>query len=314
MRTSGALRGLVRETELSVEHLIYPLFVTHGSDRREPIESMPGIERLTISHLADEAREIAALGIPAVLLFGIPADKDDAASGAYDSEGIVQLAVRAIKQAEPSLTVITDVCLCEYMSHGHCGYVREDGAVDNDLTLELLAKTALSHAESGADAIAPSDMMDGRVGSLRAQLDSEGFSETPIIAYSAKFASAFYGPFREAAESAPAFGDRRGYQLDPANVREAVREATLDVDEGADVVMVKPALPYLDVITRVREAVPVPVAAYNVSGEYAAIKAAAERGWLDERAVALESLTSIRRAGADIVVTYHAKDVAKWLA
>ena len=314
MRTSSALRGLVRETELSVEHLIYPLFVTHGSDRREPIESMPGIERLTISHLADEAREIAALGIPAVLLFGIPADKDEGASGAYDPEGIVQLAVRAIKQAEPSLTVITDVCLCEYTSHGHCGYVREDGAVDNDLTLELLAKTALSHAESGADVIAPSDMMDGRVGTLRSQLDSEGFSELPIIAYSAKFASAFYGPFREAAESAPAFGDRRGYQLDPANAREAVREATLDVEEGADVVMVKPALPYLDVISRVREAVPVPVAAYNVSGEYAAIKAAAERGWLDERAVALESLTSIRRAGADIVVTYHAKDVAKWLA
>ncbi len=314
MRTSSALRGLVRETELSVEHLIYPLFVTHGSNRREPIESMPGIERLTISHLADEAREIAALGIPAVLLFGIPADKDDAASGAYDPEGIVQLAVRAIKQAEPSLTVITDVCLCEYTSHGHCGFVREDGAVDNDLTLEMLAKTALSHAESGADAIAPSDMMDGRVGTLRSQLDAEGYSETPIIAYSAKFASAFYGPFREAADSAPAFGDRRGYQLDPANVREAVREAALDVEEGADVVMVKPALPYLDVISRVREAVAVPVAAYNVSGEYAAIKAAAERGWLDERAVALESLTSIRRAGADIVVTYHAKDVAKWLA
>jgi porphobilinogen synthase len=314
MRTSGALRGLARETELSVGHLIYPLFVTHGSDRREPVESMPGIERLTISHLADEAREIAALGIPAVLLFGIPADKDESASGAYDPEGIVQLAVRAIKQAEPSLTVITDVCLCEYTSHGHCGYVREDGAVDNDLTLELLAKTALSHAESGADVIAPSDMMDGRVGALRSQLDAEGHSEIPIMAYSAKFASAFYGPFREAAESAPAFGDRRGYQLDPANVREAVREATLDVEEGADVVMVKPALPYLDVIARVRDAVPVPVAAYNVSGEYAALKAAAQQGWLDERAVALESLTAIRRAGADIVVSYHAKEVATWLA
>jgi porphobilinogen synthase len=314
MRTSSALRGLVRETELSVDHLIYPLFVTHGSDRREPVESMPGIERLTISHLAEEAREIAALGIPAVLLFGIPADKDESASGAYDPEGIVQLAVRAIKQAEPSLTVITDVCLCEYTSHGHCGYVREDGAVDNDLTLELLAKTALSHAESGADVIAPSDMMDGRVGALRSQLDSEGYSEIPILAYSAKFASAFYGPFREAAESAPAFGDRRGYQLDPANVREAVREATLDVEEGADVVMVKPALPYLDVIARVREAVSVPVAAYNVSGEYAALKAAAQQGWLDERAVALESLTAIRRAGADIVVTYHAKEAATWLA
>jgi porphobilinogen synthase len=225
----------------------------------------------------------------------------------------VQLAVRAIKQAEPSLTVITDVCLCEYTSHGHCGIVREDGAVDNDLTLELLAKTAISHAEAGADVVAPSDMMDGRVGVLRSQLDAEGYSELPIVAYSSKFASAFYGPFREAAESAPAFGDRRGYQLDPANAREAVREAKLDVEEGADVVMVKPALPYLDVIARVRDAVDVPVAAYNVSGEYAAVKAAAERGWLDERKVVLESLTAIRRAGADIVVTYHAKEAASWL-
>jgi porphobilinogen synthase len=313
MRKTGALRGLVRETHLSAEHLVYPLFVTHGSDRREPIASMPGIERLTISHLAKEAREIAALGIPAVLLFGIPADKDEAASGAYDPEGIVQLALRALKQSEPSLTVITDVCLCEYTSHGHCGVVREDGAVDNDLTLELLAKTAVSHAEAGADAVAPSDMMDGRVAAIRTQLDSEGHSDVPIVAYSSKFASAFYGPFREAAESAPAFGDRRGYQMDPANVREAVREAVLDVEEGADVVMVKPALPYLDVIARVRDAVQVPVAAYNVSGEYAAVKAAAERGWLDERAVVLETLTGIRRSGADIVITYHAKEVAAWL-
>jgi porphobilinogen synthase len=313
MRKTGALRGLVRETHLSAEHLVYPLFVTHGSDRREPIASMPGIERLTISHLAEEAREIAALGIPAVLLFGIPADKDEAASGAYDPEGIVQLALRALKQSEPSLTVITDVCLCEYTSHGHCGVVREDGAVDNDLTLELLAKTAVSHAEAGADAVAPSDMMDRRVAAIRTQLDSEGHSDVPIVAYSSKFASAFYGPFREAAESAPAFGDRRGYQMDPANVREAVREAVLDVEEGADVVMVKPALPYLDVIARVRDAVQVPVAAYNVSGEYAAVKAAAERGWLDERAVVLETLTGIRRAGADIVITYHAKEVAAWL-
>jgi porphobilinogen synthase len=313
MRKTGALRGLVRETDLSVDHLVYPLFVTHGSDRREPIASMPGIERLTISHLAAEAHQIASLGIPAVLLFGIPADKDEAASGAYDEEGIVQLAVRAIKQSEPELTVITDVCLCEYTSHGHCGVVREDGAVDNDLTLELLAKTAISHAEAGADAVAPSDMMDGRVGAIRAQLDSEGHPDLPIVAYSSKFASAFYGPFREAAESAPAFGDRRGYQMDPANVREAVREAVLDVEEGADVVMVKPALPYLDVIARVRDAVQVPVAAYNVSGEYAAVKAAAERGWLDERAVVLESLTGIRRAGADVIVSYHAKEVAEWL-
>jgi porphobilinogen synthase len=313
MRKTGALRGLVRETDLSVDHLVYPLFVTHGSDRREPIEAMPGVERLTISHLEDEAGEIAALGIPAVLLFGIPSEKDEAASGAYDPEGIVQLAVRALKQAQPELTVITDVCLCEYMSHGHCGVVRDDGQVDNDVTLELLAKTAISHAESGTDAIAPSDMMDGRVGAIRSQLDHEGHSDLPIIAYSAKFASAFYGPFREAAESAPAFGDRRGYQMDPANAREAVREATIDVEEGADVVMVKPALPYLDVIQRVREAVPVPVAAYNVSGEYAAIKAAAQRGWIAERQAVLESLTAIRRAGADVIVTYHAKEAAEWL-
>ncbi len=314
MRKTGGLRGLVRETGLSADHLVYPLFVTHGSDRREPVESMPGVERLTISHLAEEAKEIASLGIPAVLLFGIPSDKDEAATGAYDPEGIVQLAVRAVKQAEPSLTVITDVCLCEYTSYGHCGIVREDGEVDNDLTLELLSKTAVSHAEAGADVIAPSDMMDGRIGAIRAQLDAEGHSELPILAYSSKFASAFYGPFRDAAASTPAFGDRRGYQLDPANAREAVREATLDVEEGADVVMVKPALPYLDVIARVRDAVPVPVAAYNVSGEYAAVKAASERGWLDEQKVVLESLTAIRRAGADIVVTYHAKEAARWLA
>jgi porphobilinogen synthase len=303
----------VRETELSVDHLVYPLFVTHGRDSREPIEAMPGVERLTISHLEAEAREVVALGIPAVLLFGIPADKDDAASGAYDAEGIVQLAVRALKQAQPSLTVITDVCLCEYMSHGHCGIVREDGQVDNDLTVELLAKTAISHAESGADAVAPSDMMDGRVAAIRSQLDSEGHSDVLIVAYSAKFASAFYGPFREAAESAPAFGDRRGYQMDPANAREAIREAKIDVDEGADVVMVKPALPYLDIIRRVHEAVPVPVAAYNVSGEYAALKAAAGHGWIDERAAVLESLVAIRRAGADLIITYHAKEAAAWL-
>jgi porphobilinogen synthase len=313
MRKTGGLRGLVRETDLSVDHLVYPLFVTHGSDRREPVEAMPGIERLTISHLAEEASEIAALGIPAVLLFGIPSEKDEAASGAYDPEGIVQLAVRALKQTEPSLVVITDVCLCEYMSHGHCGVVREDGQVDNDVTLELLAKTAGSHADAGADAVAPSDMMDGRVGAIRSQLDAEGHSDLPIVAYSAKFASAYYGPFREAAESAPAFGDRRGYQMDPANAREAVREAVIDVEEGADVVMVKPALPYLDVIARVRDAVPVPVAAYHVSGEYAALKAAAVQGWLDERATVLETLTGIRRAGADMIITYHAKDVAGWL-
>jgi porphobilinogen synthase len=313
LRRTSALRGLVRETDLSVDHLVYPLFVTHGEDRRDPVESMPGVERLTISHLEEEAGQIAEAGIPAVLLFGIPAHKDTAASGAYDEEGIVQLAVRALKQAQPGLTVITDVCLCEYMSHGHCGVVRDDGEIDNDVSLELLAKTAISHAVAGADAVAPSDMMDGRVAAIRTQLDSEGHSEVPILAYSAKFASAFYGPFRDAADSTPAFGDRRGYQLDPANAREAVREAKLDVAEGADMVMVKPALPYLDIIHRVREAVDVPVAAYNVSGEYAALKAAAQNGWLDERAVVLESLTAIRRAGADVIVTYHAKEVARWL-
>ena len=313
LRRTSALRGLVRETDLSVDHLVYPLFVTHGEDRREPVHSMPGVERLTISHLEEEAGQIGALGIPAVLLFGIPAHKDTAASGAYDDEGIVQLAVRALKQAQPDLTVITDVCLCEYMSHGHCGVVRDDGEIENDVTLELLAKTAISHAVAGADAVAPSDMMDGRVAAIRTQLDSEGHSEVPILAYSAKFASAFYGPFRDAAGSTPEFGDRRGYQLDPANAREAVREAKIDVAEGADMVMVKPALPYLDVIHRVREAVDVPVAAYNVSGEYAALKAAAQNGWLDERAVVLESLTAIRRAGADVIVTYHAKEVARWL-
>jgi porphobilinogen synthase len=289
------------------------MFVELGTDSRTPIESMPGIERLSISHAVEEAGAAHALGIPSVLLFGIPADKDPQGSGAYDHEGVVQLAVRAIKEAHPELVVITDVCMCEYTSHGHCGIVRDDGTVDNDVTLELLAKTAISHAVAGADAVAPSDMMDGRVAALRAQLDAEGHNETPIIAYSAKFASAFYGPFREAAESTPAFGDRRSYQMDPANADEAVREALLDVEEGADIVMVKPALPYLDVIRRVKEATRLPVAAYNVSGEYSMIKAAAAAGYLDERAAVLEALTGIRRAGADIVITYHAKDVANWL-
>jgi porphobilinogen synthase len=313
LRKSGVLRDMVRETELTPAHLVYPMFIELGTESRTPIESMPGIERMSISSAVEEAGEAQELGIPSVLLFGIPADKDAQASGAYDDEGVVQLAVRALKEAHPELVVITDVCLCEYTSHGHCGVVRDDGQVDNDVTLELLAKTAISHAAAGADAVAPSDMMDGRVGALRAQLDSEGHSETPIIAYSAKFASAFYGPFREAAESAPAFGDRRSYQMDPANADEAVREALLDVEEGADVVMVKPALPYLDVVRRVKEATLLPVAAYNVSGEYSMIKAAARAGYLDERAAVLEALTGIRRAGADIVITYHAKDVARWL-
>jgi porphobilinogen synthase len=313
LRKTGVLRDMVRETELTPAHLVYPMFVELGTDSRTPIEAMPGVERLSISHAVEEAGAAHALGIPSVLLFGIPAEKDEQGSGAYDEEGVVQLAVRAIKEAHPELVVITDVCLCEYTSHGHCGVVRPDGQVDNDMSLELLAKTAISHAKAGADIVAPSDMMDGRVGALRSQLDAEGHSETPIIAYSAKFASAFYGPFREAAESTPAFGDRRSYQMDPANSDEAVREALLDVEEGADVVMVKPALPYLDVIRRVKEATLLPVAAYNVSGEYSMLKAAAAAGYLDERAAVLESLTGIRRAGADIVITYHAKDVAQWL-
>jgi len=314
LRSTGLLRDLVRETELTPSHLVQPLFVELGTDSRTPIESMPGIERLSISHAVEEAGIAYELGIPAVLLFGVPAEKDGRGSGAYDDEGVVQLAVRALKEAHPDLVVITDVCLCAYTSHGHCGVVRPDGAVDNDVSLELLAKTAISHAQAGADAVAPSDMMDGRVGALRSQLDAEDHKDTPIVAYSAKFASAFYGPFREAAASAPAFGDRRTYQLDPANAGEAVREALLDVEEGADVVMVKPALPYLDVIRRVKEATPVPVAAYNVSGEYAMIEAAAAAGYLDRRAAVLESLTSIRRAGADIVITYHARQAAEWLS
>jgi porphobilinogen synthase len=312
LRKTGVLRELVRETRLTASDLVLPMFVQLGAGRT-PIEAMPGVERMSISHAVDEAGEVVALGIPAVLLFGLPADKDEHGSGAYDDEGVVQLAVRAIKDAHPELVVITDVCLCGYTSHGHCGVVLDDGSVDNDLTLELLAKTAISHARAGADAVAPSDMMDGRVGALRSQLDAEGHKELPIVAYSAKFASAYYGPFREAADSAPAFGDRRSYQMDPANSAEAVREALLDIGEGADVVMVKPALPYLDVIRRVKDASGVPVAAYNVSGEYAMVKAAAAAGYLDERAVVLETLTAIRRAGADVVITYHAKDAARWL-
>ncbi len=313
LRASRALRGLVRETRLAPADFVYPMFVAHGADRREPIASMPGIARLSIAHTVAEAGEAQALGIPAVLLFGIPAAKDQEGSGAWDDEGVVQLATRAIKDAHPDLLVIADLCLCEYTSHGHCGVVTPQGAVDNDATLELLALTATSQARAGADIIAPSDMMDGRVGAIRAALDEEGHSETPILAYSAKFASAFYGPFREAAGSVPAFGDRRAYQMDPANANEAVREAQLDRDEGADILMVKPALPYLDVISAVKRETGMPLAAYNVSGEYAMIKAAAAGGALDERAAVLEALTSIRRAGADIVITYHAKEAAQWL-
>jgi len=271
------------------------------------------VDRLSISAAAEEARALHDRGIPGVLLFGLPADKDEEGSGAWDDEGVVQLATRAIKDACPDVLVIADVCLCEYTSHGHCGLLRSDGGVDNDATLELLSRTAVSQANAGADMVAPSDMMDGRVGHMRAELDDHGLTDTAIVAYSAKMASAFYGPFREAADSAPAFGDRRSYQMDGANPDEAVREALLDRDEGADVVMVKPALPYLDVVRRVKDATRMPVAAYNVSGEYAMLKAAAAAGYLDERAAALETLTAIRRAGADIVITYHAKDAAEWL-
>jgi porphobilinogen synthase len=313
LRATGALRGLVRETSLSPSDLVYPMFVAHGVDRREPIEAMPGVDRLSIAHAVDEATQAKNLGIPAVLLFGLPAAKDEEGSGAWDDEGVVQLATRAIKEAQPELIVVTDLCLCEYTSHGHCGAVKADGSVDNDATLELLARTATSQARAGADIVAPSDMMDGRVGTIRQALDDDGHSDTPILAYSAKFASAFYGPFREAADSAPAFGDRRGYQLDPANGDEAVRETRLDVEEGADIVMVKPALPYLDLIRRIKTETRMPLAAYNVSGEYAMIKAAAASGYLDERAAVLEALTCIRRAGADIVITYHAKEAARWL-
>jgi porphobilinogen synthase len=314
LRASASLRGLVRETELSAARFVLPLFVAETTSAREPIATMPGVERLSIAAAVEEARAAAELGIAAVMLFGIPAEKDEQGTGAWDEDGVVQLASAAIKQAHPELLVITDVCLCEYTEHGHCGVLREDGAVDNDASIELLARTAVSHARAGADLLAPSDMMDGRVHEIRRELDGEGFVDTPILAYSAKFASAFYGPFREAAGSTPAFGDRRGYQMDPANGEEAVREALLDVQEGADMVMVKPALAYGDVIAAVKQATRLPVAAYNVSGEYAMVKAAAAAGYVDERTMVLEILTSLRRAGAQTIITYHAKDAARWLA
>jgi porphobilinogen synthase len=327
LRSSASLRGLVRETELRAGQLVLPLFVSEAepTDRRsasDPIATLPGVERLSISAALEEAHELAALGIAGVMLFGIPAAKDPEGSGAWDEEGVIQTAVRALKGSLPELLVLTDVCLCEYTDHGHCGVLREAGShsplhppvVDNDASVELLARVAVSHARAGADLVAPSDMMDGRVGAIRAALDDEGFADTPILAYSAKFASAFYGPFRDAAGSTPAFGDRRSYQLDPANGREAVREALLDVQEGADMVMVKPALAYGDLIRAVKRATRLPVAAYNVSGEYAMVKAAAAAGYLDERDAVLEILTSLRRAGADTIVSYHSKDVARWLA
>jgi len=313
LRQSEALRRMVRETRLSVDRLVLPLFVRPGEGVRRPIVSMPGNFQCSVDELVADCREAADLGIPAVLLFGIPSSKDAEGSEGYAADGIVQQAVRAVKDAVPDLVVVTDVCLCEYTDHGHCGVIR-DGEVDNDATLELLARMALSHVEAGADMVAPSDMMDGRVGTIRAALDDEGFESVPIMAYAAKYASSFYGPFRDAAESPPQFGDRRGYQMDPANGDEALREVALDIDEGADIVMVKPALAYLDVIWRVKEAFGMPVAAYNVSGEFAMVKAAAANGWIDERSVALEILTSIRRAGADILITYHARDAARWLS
>ena len=313
LRRTAPLRDLVRETELSPRHLVQPLFVTAGSAVREEIPSMPGVERLSITELVGEAAEIKAAGVGAVILFGIPADKDELGTGAYDDEGVIQMAVRALKEAHPDLVLITDVCLCEYTSHGHCGVLR-DGEVDNDQTVELLARTAISHAEAGADAVAPSDMMDGRIGAIRRQLDEEGHSDTAMIAYSAKYSSALYGPFRDAADSTPESGDRRGYQMDPANALEAVREAQLDLEEGADVLMVKPATPYLDVVRRVKDATGAPLAAYHVSGEYSMLKAAAANGWLAHDAVMMESLLAFKRAGADIILTYYAKEAASWLA
>ena len=314
LRRSDGLRALVRETRLAPTDFIYPIFVSHGRDLREPIASMPGQARLSVDQLPREAAELRSLDIPAVLLFGLPADKDARGSEAWAADGIVQRAVRELKDAAPELIVITDVCLCEYTDHGHCGLLDEHGAVINDATVALLAETAVSQAEAGADIVAPSDMMDGRVGAIRAALDADGFAETALLSYAAKFASAFYGPFREAADSAPAFGDRRAYQMDPANGREALRAIERDLAEGADMVMVKPALAWLDIVRAARERVDAPLAAYNVSGEYAMIKAAAERGWLDEERVVLETLTGIRRAGADLILTYHAKDAARWLA
>ena len=312
-RRTEALRGLVRETRLDPGDFVYPLFVTPGAGVREPIASMPGQFRLSADQLAGEAAELRELGVRAVLLFGIPAAKDPLGSGAYARDGIAQEAVEACKQADPELAVIADVCLCEYTDHGHCGPLTASGEVDNDAALELLARTALSLAEAGVDVVAPSDMMDGRVGAIREALDGAGFEQTPIMAYSAKYASAYYGPFREAVDSAPQFGDRRGYQMDPPNVREALREVAADVAEQADIVMVKPALAYLDVVRAVRESTDLPLAAYNVSGEYAMLKAATAQGWLEEERVVLETLTGIRRAGADIVITYHAKEAARWL-
>src|SRR2546429_4250274 len=312
LRRNDRLRALVRETRLDLDDFVLPLFVCPGEGVAQPLEGLPGIAQRSVDELVDEAGALSALGVSSVLLFGIPEEKDEQASGAYDDDGIVQRALRELRPRFPDLVLATDVCLCEYTSHGHCGVVHGD-EIDNDASLELLARTAVSHAEAGADTVCPSDMMDGRVGAIRTALDDDGFDQIPIVSYAAKYASAFYGPFREAAESTPAFGDRRGYQLDPANVREALRECELDVQEGADALIVKPALPYLDVLRAVRERFELPVGAYNVSGEYAMLKAAAQAGWLDERQAALESLTAIKRAGADFIVSYWTRELAEWL-
>ena len=313
LRRNENLRRMVRETFLRIDDLIYPMFVQPGKGIKEPISSMPNNYRFSIDELVKEIKDIYKLGIPAIILFGIPEKKDELGTEAYAKDGIIQRAIKAIKDSVPEIIVITDVCLCEYTSHGHCGVIKNN-EVDNDATLELLAKEAVSHAEAGADMVAPSDMMDGRVKAIREALDRSGFSHIPIMSYAVKYASAFYGPFREAAESAPQFGDRRSYQMDPPNAREALREAELDVGEGADIIMVKPALPYLDIIYRVRQAINRPIAAYNVSGEFSMLKAAIANGWLEEKRVVLEALTSIKRAGADLILTYFAREIASWLS
>ncbi|HKW56921.1 MAG TPA: porphobilinogen synthase [Candidatus Acidoferrum sp.] len=312
LRRSEALRALVRETQLTPAGIVYPMFVCPGTGVRKEVSSMPGIHQQSVDQIVEECREVEALGIPAVILFGLPESKDPRGASSTSAHGVVQRAIESIRKAQLKLLIITDVCLCEYTDHGHCGVI-ENGEVANDATLPILAQQAVSHARAGADIVAPSDMMDGRVAAIRDALDEHKFPDVAILSYAAKYCSGFYGPFREAADSAPQFGDRRSYQMDPANAREALKEVALDIEEGADMVMVKPALPYLDVIRRVRDAFAVPVGAYNVSGEYAMVKAAAQRGWLDEKRVVLEILTGIRRAGADIVLTYHAKDAARWL-
>ncbi|MDR3687180.1 MAG: porphobilinogen synthase [Coriobacteriia bacterium] len=314
LRANATIRSMVRETALSPADLIYPIFVKPGTGLRDEIKSMPGQYQLSLDMLPAEIDELRSLGIPAVILFGLPSTKDEVGSEAYDEHGIVQEAIRAIKKHDPEFYVITDVCMCEYTSHGHCGILDDRGCVINDVTIELLAKEAVTHAEAGADMVAPSDMMDGRVAAIRGALDAEGYQDIPIMAYSVKYASGYYGPFRDAADSAPTFGDRTGYQMDPANAEEGIREAALDIEEGADIVMVKPALAYMDMIYRVKNEFGYPTAAYNVSGEYAMVKAAAANDWIDEKRVVLETLVGFKRAGADLILTYHAKDAARWLA